>query len=51
MDNENNNILNISQEMLDSLSVEEIADLKVEVDDLLKRLDDILEDCNEELNS
>lgn len=44
-------MLNISQEMLDSLSVEEIADLKVEVDDLLKRLDDILEDCNEEVNS
>jgi hypothetical protein len=48
---EENNMLNISQEMLDSLSVEEIADLKVEVDDLLKRLDDILEDCNEEVNS
>lgn len=48
---EENNMLNISQKMLDSLSVEEIADLKVEVDDLLKRLDDILEDCNEEVNS
>lgn len=48
---EENNMLNISQEMLDSLSIEEIADLKVEVDDLLKRLDDILEDCNEEVNS
>lgn len=40
-------MLNISQEMLDNLSIEEIADLKVEVDDLLKRLDDILEDCEE----
>ncbi len=44
---EEKDILNISQEMLDNLSMEEIADLKVEVDDLLKRLDDILEDCNE----
>lgn len=44
---EENKMLNISQEMLDNLSIEEIADLKVEVDDLLKRLDDILEDCEE----
>ena len=48
---EENNMLNISQEMLDSLSVEEIADLKVVVVDLFKCLDDILEDCNEEVNS
>lgn len=44
---EENKMLNISQEMLDNLSIEEIADLKVDVDDLLKRLDDILEDCEE----
>ena len=31
---EEKDILNISQEMLDNLSMEEIADLKVEVDNL-----------------
>lgn len=48
---EEKDILNISQEMLDNLSMEEIADLKVEVDDLLKRLDNILETCDTALNS
>lgn len=46
-----NEKLEISQEMLDNLSIEEIVDLKVEVDDLLKKLDGILETCNTALNS
>lgn len=48
---DNKEVLNISKEMLDSLSIEEIADLKVEVDDLMTRLDEIIETCNEAINS
>lgn len=48
MENEN---LNISKEMLDNLSVEELADLKVEVDDLVAEADSIIELCDETLNS
>ena len=45
------NMLNISEELLQNLSVEEIAELKIEVEDLLNKLDNILETCNEALNS
>ena len=45
------NMLNISEELLKNLSVEEIAELKIEVEDLLNKLDNILETCNEALNS
>ena len=48
MDNEK---LNISQEMLDNLSVEELAELKIEVEELLVELDDMIEKCNSTLNS
>ncbi len=48
MENEN---LNISKEMLDNLSVEELADLKIEVDDLMAKADSIIELCDETLNS
>lgn len=40
--------LEISDELLQSLSIDEIAELKVEVDDLLSKLDSILENCNED---
>lgn len=40
--------LEISDELLQSLSIDEIAELKVEVDDLLNKLDSILENCNED---
>lgn len=43
--------LEISQELLQNLSIDEIAELKVEVDELLSKLDSILETCNVALNS
>lgn len=44
------NMLNISKEQLEKLSIEELADLKVEVDDLMNRIDNILATCEEALN-
>ena len=35
------NMLNISKEQLEKLSIEELADLKVEVDDLMNKIDNI----------
>lgn len=46
-----NEKLNMSKEMLDNLSIEELADLKVEVDDLMADADSIIELCDETLNS
>lgn len=43
--------LDISDEVLKSLSIEQLADLKVEVDELLERIDNLIEDCDEVLNS
>lgn len=40
------NMLNISKDMLDNLSVEELAELKLEVDELMEKLDNISEVCN-----
>ncbi len=44
------NMLNISKEQLEKLSIEELADLKVEVDDLMNKIDNILATCEEALN-
>ncbi len=46
-----NEKLSISQEMIDNLSIEQLADLKVEVDDLIAEADSIIELCEESLNS
>lgn len=43
--------LKISNELLDNLSLDDIAELKVEIDDMVNELDDIIETCNEVLNS
>jgi hypothetical protein len=43
--------LEISDELLQNLSIDEIAELKVEVDDLLSKIDNILNTCNVALNS
>lgn len=45
------NMLNISKEQLEELSVEELVDLKVEVDDLMNKINDTLKECDEALNS
>lgn len=43
--------LEFSDEVLDKLTTEELVDLKIEVDDLLARIDNLLEDCEETINS
>ena len=43
--------INISDELLKSLSMEELVDLKLEVDNLVERLDRIIADCDETINS
>ena len=43
--------LEISDELLQNMSVDQLTELKVEIEDLLIRLDNILEDCDEVLNS
>lgn len=43
--------LKISNELLDNLALDDIAELKVEIDDMVNELDDIIETCNEVLNS
>lgn len=43
--------LEISDELLQNLSIDKIAELKVEVDDLLSKIDNILNTCNVALNS
>jgi len=40
------NMLNISKDMLDNLSVEELAELKIELDELMERLENISEICD-----
>ena len=45
------NMLNISDEQLDGLSAEELVDLKVELEDLMDKIDNLIEDCDEVINS
>lgn len=43
--------LNISNELIQNMSIEDISELKVEMDDLLTKLDNILETCDKSLNT
>lgn len=43
--------LNITDDELQNLSVEDIAELKVEVDELLHKANTLLDECDNELNS
>ena len=45
------NILDISEEELEGLSVEELVDLKVDLEDLIDRINDLIEECDEVINS
>ena len=45
------NMLNISDEQLENLSAEELADLKVDLEELINKIDDLIEECNEVINS
>lgn len=44
-------ILDISQEVLDNINYENLIDIKEEVDDLMEELDNTIAICNEALNS
>lgn len=41
----------ITKEELKEMSMEEIADLKVETEEMIQKLDDMIDMCNEILNS
>ena len=45
------NMLNISKEQLEKLSIEELADLKVKVDNLMNKINNAIEECDKALNS
>lgn len=45
------NMLNISKEQLEKLSIEELADLKVKVDNLMTKINNAIEECDKALNS
>lgn len=40
----------ISNDLIESLSIDNLVDLKVEVDNIVSELDNIIEDCNIALN-
>ncbi|MBR3674284.1 MAG: hypothetical protein IKN65_08470 [Clostridia bacterium] len=45
------NGIKVSEEVLKNISVDELADLKVEVDELVNELQDLVDECNEAINS
>lgn len=45
-----NDFINITNEDLEKLSLEELADLKIELDDLVLKVNDMLKTCDDILN-
>lgn len=45
-----NDFINITKEDLENLSLEELADLKIELDDLVFKVNDMLNTCDDILN-
>ena len=43
--------LDVSEELLQNLPLEDFVEFKIEVDDLINKIDDILEICETSLNS
>ena len=43
--------LDVSEELLQNLPLDDFVELKIEVDDLINKIDDILEICETSLNS
>ena len=41
----------LTKEMVEKLSVEELAELKVEVDNLVNNIDDAIAECEDAINS
>lgn len=46
---ENENILNLDKEYLEGLSTEELVDLKIELNDMLQEVQDLIDECDEVL--
>lgn len=46
-----NDFINITNEDLEKLSLEELADLKIELDDLVLKVNDMLKTCDDILNN
>lgn len=46
-----NDFINITNEDLEKLSLEELADLKIELDDLVLKVNDMLKECDNILNN
>lgn len=46
-----NNMLKVTQEELNELSIEELVDLKIETESLLGDIDELIENCDDILNS
>lgn len=44
-------VLKISDETIKNISLEDLADLKVEIDELVSDLQDLINECNESINS
>ena len=42
-------LINIHKEDLENMSVEDLVDLKIELDDLLREVQDLIAQCDEEL--
>ena len=47
----NNDEIKISDEVLKNISVEELVDLKIEIDDIIAKFNNIEEMCDETINS
>lgn len=45
------NMLKISDEQLEGLSAEELVDLKVNLEDIIDKIDDLIKDCDAIVNS
>lgn len=46
-ENESNEILNINKEDLENMSVDELLDLKIELDDMLREVDELISQCDD----
>lgn len=42
--------IEITKQDIESLSVEELIDLKFKLDDMIRKIDELIEECDEALN-
>lgn len=48
---EKEEILDVSQEMLENISTEQLVDLKFELDEMMNKINESIAECNDILNS